>query len=105
MIWTVILKDGKSFVVVGSSPSFNHEIRRSLVARSVEEKDVAAVVKGNHPVLEFPSTMPISRWGDYSDQRRSAMAAPTIRDRDTKEELSDVVYSNEVDLSNDPIDW
>ena len=63
MIWTVILKDGKSFVVVGSSPSFNHEIRRSLVARSVEEKDVAAVVKGNHPVLEFPSTMPISRWG------------------------------------------
>ncbi len=103
MIWTVILKEGDSFVVNGVTYNSNYEIGKSLKARGLADSDVAGVVKGNHPVLGHPNLLvaPYTHYDRYSDQRRSAIAAPSIAPRDTQEEL----WTGDVDLSNDPIDW
>ena len=106
MIWTVILKDGISFVVNGSTYNTNWEIERALKARGHTNSDVAGVVRGNHPVIKYPDPFvsPFDHHRNYSSQVKSAMSAPRIQDRDTQEELSDIVFDSGA-LPNDPIDW
>ena len=50
MIWTVILKDGDSFVIHGSSFDRSTEVEKNLRGRRLTTDDVAGIVQGDHPV-------------------------------------------------------
>lgn len=110
MIWTVILKNGNSFVVNGSTYNLNEEVSKALKARAEESEAVAGVIQGNHPVRTYPGpyTPPLRGSDDFSAQRRAALSVPTIKEReslDNVETLPDFEQSEHRRPLNDPLDW
>ncbi len=57
MIWTVILKNGESFVIHGASFDRNSEVRKYLRGRKLDDNSVAGIVQGNHPVEPYPNRL------------------------------------------------
>jgi len=90
MIWTVILKDGNSFVVYGSSPDI-HECYSAVEARSFSLEDVAGIVTGMHEV-RVPSLAIKPKAKQRAKARRASIEAPEILLANAK-------------LGNDPIEW
>ena len=113
MIWTVILKSGENFVVNGSSFNLNDEVGKELRARGERAQEVAGIIQGNHPVRSYPSPFvaPLRGSDDFSAQRRSAMAVPTIRERESLDNVDEYPDFEQSFLlgddrpGNDPLDW
>jgi hypothetical protein len=63
MIWTVILKNGSSFVVYGDSYERNREVEKCLKVQHLRKTSIAAIVQGDHDVEAFDALKP-------SDSRR-----------------------------------
>ena len=113
MIWTVILKSGENFVVNGSSYDLNDEVGKELRSRGEDSQNVAGIIQGNHPVRTYPSpfTAPLRGSEDFSAQRRAAMEAPTIRERESMDNVAEYpdfeqsFLLNDDRPGNDPLDW
>ena len=94
MIWTVVLKDGESFVIHGTSYERNTEVRNALRARGHTDFSVAGIVQGNHKVDKYLTP---KHKKDYSKQVRAALTPPSLNDARKPR-----VYP---EPSNDPRDW
>ena len=90
MIWTVILKNGNSFVVYGSSHDI-HECYNAVEARGLPLEDVAGIVTGLHEV-RVPSFATKPKAKQRAKARRASIEAPEILSANAK-------------LGNDPIEW
>jgi hypothetical protein len=113
MIWTVVLKNGDGFVVHGSSFDRGSEVRKFLKGRNLKEDAVAGIVPGNHKVEPLNAAMPVADREDYSEQIKSALAAPDLDD-DFTDRVMDDILSVRTDRSprdedgrpfNDPAKW
>ena len=97
MIWTVILKNGESFVIHGASFDRNTEVRKCLKARRLSDTSVAGIVQGNHPVEKFHA-----KPQEFSKQLKAALVAPEFDDFDIADKVMEVVFSSKEDKS--PVD-
>ncbi len=82
MIWTVVLKNGESFVVYGNAPNIS-EVSKAIKNRGYRRNQVAGIVRGNHEVLPCPQRSVAAEEDYYKSltrARRAAMEAPIIRD-------------------------
>ena len=101
MIWTVILKDGDSFVVHGSSFDRTTEVEKNLRGRRLTRGDVAGIVQGDHPVETLNPCQP-KPYG-YSKQLRAALAVPEFTDVEIADKVMEVILS-EKDEDKSPVD-
>ena len=115
MIWTVILKDGDSFVVHGSSFDRRAEVEKNLRGRRLTNDAVAGIVQGDHPVetLALPHS-PVPK--SYGKQIRAALEVPEFSDDEIADKVMEVILSDKKreDVSptdengrpfNDPAKW
>ena len=86
MIWTVVLKDGHSFVIYESRPDI-YNCYNAVEARGFALSDIAGIVPGKHEVLT-PPILSKSQRDSKHRARRASLEAPEISP-----------------LANDPIDW
>ena len=107
MIWTVIMKDGKNFVVHGATFDREGEIRKSLRGRGWEVDNVAGVVQGNHNVEVLNEINPRPTFESIHKARQAAMQAPTILEAKSESTFEHVIGGGDciTEVVNDPVDW
>ena len=113
MIWTVILKDGDSFVIHGSSFDRSTEVEKNLRGRRLSTDDVAGIVQGDHPVETLHPHKPKKH--EYSKQLKAALEVPEFSDVEIADKVMEVILSDKKeDVSpvdengrpfNDPAKW
>ena len=99
MIWTVVLKNGESFVVHGGSFDRNTEVRNCLRARRLSESAVAGIIQGNHHVDKF-----VQHRETYSKQVKAALSAPYISDHEIADKIIETILAGKKNEDKSPVD-